>query len=89
MHKAIAEYGVGSILNVYDQALPLEKWHEILRAIQAEAKNTRLQIPVLYGIDSIHGTTYVEGGTLFPSAARDGRHMESRTNAARQPNLRR
>src|SRR5580704_8842014 len=66
LHKAIAEYGAGSILNVYDQALPLEKWHEILRAIQAEAKNTRLQIPVLYGIDSIHGTTYVEGGTLFP-----------------------
>jgi len=66
LHKAVAEYGAGSILNVYDQALPLEKWHEILRAIQAEAKNTRLQIPVLYGIDSIHGTTYVEGGTLFP-----------------------
>jgi beta-glucosidase len=66
LHKAIAEYGVGSILNVFDQALSLEKWHEIQRAIQAEAKNTRLQIPVLYGIDSIHGTTYVEGGTLFP-----------------------
>jgi len=66
LHKAIAEYGVGSMLNVYDQALSLEKWHEILRTIQAEAKNTRLQIPVLYGIDSIHGTTYVEGGTLFP-----------------------
>jgi beta-glucosidase len=66
LHKAVAEYGVGSLLNVFDQALSLEKWHEIQRAIQAEAKNTRLQIPVLYGIDSIHGTTYVEGGTLFP-----------------------
>ncbi len=66
LHKAIAEYGVGSILNVYDQALPQEKWHEILRTIQAEAKSTRLQIPMLYGIDSIHGTTYVDGGTLFP-----------------------
>jgi beta-glucosidase len=66
LHKAISEYGVGSILNVYDQALPQEKWHEILSTIQAEAKSTRLQIPVLYGIDSIHGTTYVEGGTLFP-----------------------
>jgi beta-glucosidase len=66
LHKAIAEYGVGSILNVYDQALPLEKWHEIQRTIQSEAKKTRMQIPVLYGIDSIHGTTYIEGGTLFP-----------------------
>jgi len=66
LHKAVAEYGVGSILNVYDQALSLEKWYEIQRTIQAEAKSTRLRIPVLYGIDSIHGTTYVEGGTLFP-----------------------
>src|SRR5271169_6960787 len=66
LHKAIAEYGVGSILNVYDQALPLEKWHEIQRTIQSEAKKTRMQIPVPYGIDSIHGTTYIEGGTLFP-----------------------
>lgn len=66
LHKAIAEYGVGSIINVYDQALSLEKWHEIQRTIQAEAKKTRLRIPVLYGIDSIHGTTYMEGGTLFP-----------------------
>ena len=66
LHKAITEYGVGSILNVYDQALSQEKWHEILRGIQTEAQSTRLKIPVLYGIDSIHGTTYVEGGTLFP-----------------------
>jgi beta-glucosidase len=66
LHKAIGEYGVGSILNVSDQALSVEKWHEILRAVQAEAKKSRLQIPVLYGIDSIHGATYVEGGTLFP-----------------------
>jgi len=66
LHNAISEYGAGSILNVYDQALSLEKWHEIQRAIHAEAKNMRLQIPVLYGIDSIHGTTYVEGGMLFP-----------------------
>ena len=34
LHKAITEYGVGSILNVYDQALSQEKWHEIIRAIQ-------------------------------------------------------
>ena len=66
LHKAIAEYGVGSILNVFDQALSVAKWHEIIGAIQAEAKKSRLQIPILYGIDSIHGTTYVEGGTLFP-----------------------
>ena len=66
LHKAVGEYGVGSILNVNDEALPAPKWHEILRAIQAEAKKSRLQIPVLYGLDSIHGANYVAGSTLFP-----------------------
>lgn len=66
LHKAVGEYGVGSILNVNDEALPPEQWQEIIRAIQAEAKNTRLQIPVLYGIDTIHGANYVAGSTLFP-----------------------
>src|SRR5207244_6726253 len=50
LQKAVGEYGVGSILNVNDEALPAEKWHEIIRAIQEEAKKSRLQIPVLYGI---------------------------------------
>src|SRR6188508_1550390 len=33
LRKAINEYGVGSILNVKDQALPIAKWHEIITAI--------------------------------------------------------
>jgi len=66
LHKAVGEYGVGSIINVNDEALSAEKWHEIIRAIQDEAKKSRLQIPVLYGIDTIHGPNYIAGGTLFP-----------------------
>ncbi len=66
LHKAVGEYGVGSILNVNDQALSLEKWHEIIRAIQEEAKKSRLKIPVLYGIDTIHGANYIAESTLFP-----------------------
>src|SRR5882724_4733188 len=66
LHKAIGEYGVGSILNVNDEALSAEKWHEVIRAIQEEAKKSRLQIPVLYGIDTIHGPNYIVGSTLFP-----------------------
>lgn len=57
---------MGSILNVQEQALPVERWHELLGAIQAAAARTRLKVPVLYGIDTIHGATYVRGGTLFP-----------------------
>jgi beta-glucosidase len=66
LHKAVVEYGVGSLLNVNDEALSVERWHEIIGAIQAEAKKSRLQIPVLYGIDSIHGPNYIIGSTLFP-----------------------
>jgi beta-glucosidase len=66
LHKAVSEYGVGSLLNVKDEALSPEKWHEIITAIQNEAKKSRLQVPVLYGIDSIHGPNYIVGGTLFP-----------------------
>lgn len=67
LDKAIVRYGVGSILNVADQALTPEKWHEVIGKIQeAATKKTRLGIPVLYGIDSIHGATYVRGSTLFP-----------------------
>src|SRR5437879_10182437 len=66
VHKAAGEYGVGSILNVNDAALSATKWHEIIRAIQEEAKKSRLQIPVLYGIDTIHGPNYIVAGTLFP-----------------------
>jgi beta-glucosidase len=66
LQKAIGQYGVGSILNCYDQALTPEKWQEIIAQIQNAAKKTRLGIPVIYGIDSIHGANYVQGSTLFP-----------------------
>src|SRR6266516_4873548 len=66
LDKAIARYGVGSILNVYDQALTPDKWHDTIGQIQTAAKKTRLGIPVIYGIDSIHGANYIQGATLFP-----------------------
>ena len=67
LDKAIVQYGVGSILNVHEQALTVDKWHEIINQIQISAtKKTRLGIPVIYGIDSIHGANYVQGATLFP-----------------------
>jgi beta-glucosidase len=66
LRKAVVEYGVGSILNVDDQALPVERWREIIRQIQAAAAQTRLKVPVLYGIDTIHGANYLAGATLFP-----------------------
>ena len=67
LDKAVVQYGVGSILNVAEQALTPDKWHEIIGQIQQTAtKKTRLGIPVIYGIDSIHGANYIQGATLFP-----------------------
>jgi beta-glucosidase len=66
LKKVIEDYKVGSILNVNGHALPIDKWHQIIGAIQTSANKTRLKIPVIYGIDSIHGANYIRGGTLFP-----------------------
>jgi len=66
LEKAIAKYGIGSIINVADEEFTIDQWHEIIRQIQESAQRTRLKIPVLYGIDSIHGVNYAAGSTLFP-----------------------
>jgi beta-glucosidase len=64
--KAILDYKVGSILNVTNHALTVGQWHTVITQIQDEAKKTRLKIPVIYGLDGIHGQTYTLDATLFP-----------------------
>jgi beta-glucosidase len=66
LEKAVVKYGVGSILNVKEHALSVDKWHEILGQIHEASQRTRLKIPVIYGIDTIHGANYIQGATLFP-----------------------
>jgi beta-glucosidase len=67
--EAIQKYHVGSILNVYNVAHTVEEWHSIIKSIQTVAvEQTRLGIPIIYGIDAIHGATYTIGATLFPQA---------------------
>ena len=64
--EAVQKYHVGSILNSNGYAKPLEEWHEIINVIQRLAADTDHGIPVLYGIDAIHGATYIENAVLFP-----------------------
>lgn len=66
LKEAIEKYHVGSILNVSGTAYTREHWHDVIVSIQAEAAKDRLKIPVIYGIDAIHGVTYTVGSTLFP-----------------------
>ena len=66
--KAVKEYHVGSFLNTANnRALTPEKWYSIISEIQNTVKKeSRLNIPVIYGVDEIHGATYTAGATMFP-----------------------
>lgn len=66
LDTVIGKYKVGSILNTSNnRARTVEVWENIVRAIQERAlKETG--IPVVYGIDAIHGATYTAGATFFP-----------------------
>ncbi|MBL7743367.1 MAG: glycoside hydrolase family 3 C-terminal domain-containing protein [Chitinophagaceae bacterium] len=66
LKKAVVDYKVGSILNATAHALPVDTWHTVITQIQDEVKNTKLKIPVVYGLDGIHGQTYTLNSTLFP-----------------------
>ena len=66
LRQVIQDYHVGSILNVGTSAHTAARWQEIITSIQKEATRSRLKIPVLYGIDAIHGVNYTLGTTLYP-----------------------
>jgi len=67
LNRALIEYHVGSILNCGGHAYDLTQWHTIINGIQTVATTqTRLKIPIVYGIDAIHGANYTLGATLFP-----------------------
>ncbi|MEO8766668.1 MAG: glycoside hydrolase family 3 N-terminal domain-containing protein [Ginsengibacter sp.] len=62
---AVVNYKIGSILNT-PGLQNAQQWNGIIEQIQNAAKETRLKIPVLYGLDDNHGVNYVAGATLFP-----------------------
>jgi beta-glucosidase len=66
LKKAVLDYKVGSILNTTAHALSVEKWRAVQTEIQDEAMKSRLKIPILYGLDGMHGQTYTLNSTLFP-----------------------
>ena len=66
LDSIINKYRVGSVLNVpMGYAQPPETWYRVISAIQAESMKA-LGIPDIYGVDQNHGSTYTQGGTLFP-----------------------
>ena len=66
LDTVIGKYKVGSILNApFTMAPTKEEWKEYIGLIQRKSMEY-LGIPCIYGLDQNHGTTYTQGGTLFP-----------------------
>jgi beta-glucosidase len=66
LRNVIVNLGVGSILNVSGYTYTVNHWKEVISSIEKYSKKSRLKIPVLYGIDAIHGANYTVGATLYP-----------------------
>lgn len=64
--KVIETLKVGSILNNAGHGYDRETWLNFIGRIQETAMKNTCQIPVLYGIDAIHGVNYTNNATLFP-----------------------
>lgn len=63
----IRNYHVGSFLN--GVAEKPEVWYQFYKDLQEyNLKQSRLKIPILYGVDQMHGPNYLTGGTIFPHA---------------------
>ncbi len=60
------QYKIGSVLNVPDgHALTPEQWQQLIGDLQKYSMK-HIGIPCLFGLDQNHGSTYTQGGTLFP-----------------------
>ena len=97
LDKIIGEYKVGSILNVmHDRAHSREHTVAMVRQIQEKSMEV-LGIPCIYGLDMIHGASYLTEGSLYPQeinlgatfnriyARQMGQAMAYETRAAQVP----
>lgn len=61
-----SRYKIGSILNAPNTCAPTaEQWEKYIAQIQ-KISMKRMGIPCVFGLDQNHGSTYTQGGTLFP-----------------------
>src|SRR5580704_10318497 len=66
----IETYFIGSILSGGDSdpkaGNSREAWTDLVASIESHAQKTRLKIPLLYGIDAVHGHNNILGAVIFP-----------------------
>ena len=81
----ISKYGFGSLLSGGGSTPEVNEpkaWADMYDSYQKEALKSRLKIPLLYGIDAVHGHNNVVGATIFPhniglGATRDPKIVEA------------
>jgi beta-glucosidase len=69
INKAISDYYLGSILSGGGSTPggnTTSDWVSMYNGMQTAAMSTRLKIPIIYGIDAVHGNNNVYGATIFP-----------------------
>ena len=67
MKEVFGTYHAGSILNMLGnmEASPLSVWQRCIAEMEAASLEFN-GIPMIYGLDQVHGPTYITGGTMFP-----------------------
>ncbi|CAH9070901.1 unnamed protein product [Cuscuta europaea] len=68
--SALTDLSIGSVLSLggswpFENAVS-EDWAEMIDGMQRRALESRLGIPLLYGVDAVHGNNNVYGATIFP-----------------------
>ncbi|MBX2840902.1 MAG: glycoside hydrolase family 3 C-terminal domain-containing protein [Flammeovirgaceae bacterium] len=67
----LTKYKIGSFLNGI--AVPAENWYEYSKLLQElNMRYSRLKIPMIYGVDHMHGANYLDNSTIFPHSINIG-----------------
>ena len=67
LRYALVERKLGSFLNPIGPLASAKRWQEAIKTLHDVALNeTRSKIPILYGVDSIHGVSFTQGTMLYP-----------------------
>ncbi|MEZ0069998.1 beta-glucosidase [Streptacidiphilus sp. MAP12-20] len=90
----VATYGLGSVLSgggggPSGAGGTASQWADMVDSYQSYALQSRLGIPILYGVDAVHGNNNVQGAVLFPhnigmGASRDAALVQSEEDVTRQ-----
>ena len=65
----VTTFFIGSVLSGGDgnpSSNTPQGWQDMVKSFQTAAMTTRLKIPMIYGIDAVHGNAHLYGATIFP-----------------------